>query len=175
MKLFPLLPLILSLCIFSCSKEEEELKLGTAKENYNGSLRTDGYYSLIISNDAEERALSYILYRDGTLLYGGAPLTSDVSARETEFSNGTWTIAAAGEKTFWGIYQVDGNEITFDQWYIRDGGVLASYQTTGTILNDSTFIMSSSNREGLDGVPLEEVYHFKPLSEKPDSINQFLD
>lgn len=36
-------------------------------------------------------------------------------------------------------------------------------------------MMTTSNREGLGGVPLEEVYHFKALDSKPDSVNQFLD
>jgi hypothetical protein len=173
-KVFTLIFALLLLGLISC-EEDKELKLSTPKENYTGSLRTEGYYYLTISNATEERALSYILYRDGTLLYGGAPLVADIAGRETDYTNGTWTLAATGEKTFWGVFQVIDNNMLFDQWYIRDGGLLASYQTKGTILNDTTFIMSSSNREGLDGVPLEEIYHFKALSPKPDSTNQFLD
>ena len=174
MKKVSVLLTVLLLGFFSC-EEEKELKLGTPKQNYTGSLRTDGYYYLTIANDTEERALSYFLYRDGTILYGGAPLVEKISTRETEYSNGAWNISASGEKTYWGIFQVTGTDILFDQWYIRDGGLLAAYQTNGTILNDTTFIMSSSTREGLNGVPLEEVYHFKSFSPKPDSANQFLD
>jgi hypothetical protein len=166
---------ILCLVILTSCEDDQELKLSTPKESYSGSLRTDGYYALTITNETEERRLSYLLYRDGTILYGGAPLIPDVAARETEFSNGAWAASATEEKTFWGIFQVTNNDIVFDQWYIRDGGLLASYQTNGTILNDTTFIMSSSNREGLSGVPLEEVYYFKALPVKPDSVNLFLD
>jgi hypothetical protein len=174
MKKIPFLLTVLLLSLLSC-EEEKEIKLGTPKQNYTGSLRTNGYYYLTISNDTEERALMYFLYRDGTILYGGAPMTTDVSTRETDFANGRWSVSAEGEKTYWGIFQVTGSDLLFDQWYIRDGGLLAAYQTNGTILNDTTFIMSSSNREGLGGVPLEEVYHFKAYNPKPDSVNQFLD
>jgi len=174
MKLLNIVFVLLAIGFVSC-KEDDDLKLGTAKENYTGSLRTNGYYYLTISNSSEDRALCYFLYRDGTLMYGGAPLVADVPAREAEYINGAWAASAAPEKTFWGIFQITNNDILFDQWYLRDGGILAAYQTNGVILNDSTFMMTSSNREGLDGVPLEEVYHFKALSPKPDSTNQFLD
>ena len=174
MKKFSVLLTVLLLGLLSC-EEEKEIKLGTQKQNYTGNLRTDGYYYLTISNDTEERALIYFIYRDGTVLYGGAPLITDISVREADFAEGRWAVSAKGEKTYWGIFQVTGSELLFDQWYIRDGGLLAAYQTNGTVLNDTTFIMSSSTREGLNGVPLEEVYHFKALSSKPDSVNQFLD
>ena len=160
---------------FTSCEEEDDVKLSTPKENYTGTLRTNGYYSLTISNDTEERRLNYILYRDGTLLYGGAPLVANLAAREMEYTNGAWHLSSTSEKTFWGVFQTTGSDILFDQWYIRDGGLLASYQTSGTILNDTTFIMSSSTRDGLSGVLLEEVYHFKALASKPDSTNQFLD
>ncbi|MFT6746040.1 MAG: hypothetical protein ACJAZ2_000378 [Glaciecola sp.] len=174
MKLITLFFFLILIGFTSC-EDDEELKLTTPKGNYIGSLRTNGYYYLTISNDTENRALCYMLYRDGTLLYGGAPLVADVAAREVEYTSGSWDISAKAEKTFWGIFQTTGSNILFDQWYIRDGGLLASYQTSGTILNDTTFIMSSSTREGLSGVLLEEVYHFKALTSKPDSVNQFLD
>ena len=132
MKLHSLLIALLCLTLTSC-EEEKELKLGTEKENYTGSLRTDGYYYLTIANETEERTLSYFLYRDGTLLYGGAPLISGVAQRESEYENGTWKISASGEKTYWGIFKITNNDILFDQWYIRDGGLLAAYQTNGTI------------------------------------------
>jgi hypothetical protein len=169
------LTFIICLLVLTSCGEKQELQLSTAKENYTGTLKTNGYYYLTISNSTEERTLSYFLYRNGTLLYGGAPLVNGVPTRETEYTNGTWALSAQPEKTYWGIFQISNNDILFDQWYIRDGGILAAYQSNGVVLNDSTFMMTTSNRDGLSGTPLEEVYHFKALSPKPDSTNQFLD
>ncbi len=165
----------LFLLALSACKEDEDPSLNTPKVPFTGSLKTNGYYFLTFSNGSEERALIYFLYRDGTLLYGGAPLLSSISAREADYASGQWSAAASGEKTYWGVFKVNENNILFDQWYLRDGGLLADYQTNGSILNDSSFIMTSSNREGLNGSPMEEVYRFKALPYKPDSVNQFLD
>lgn len=165
--------LVFLLFVGSCKKEEEP-QLSLKKQRYNGSLRMDGYYYLDISTDTEERILSYILYRDGTVLYGGAPLRSDIANREMDYNNGKWSEVAENEKTFWGIFQVNNQEISFDQWYIRDGKIFTSYQNKGTILNDSTFLITSTTREGLEGVILTEKYHFKSLENKPDSLNDFL-
>ena len=166
--LFPLL--VLSL-VFSC-KEEEEPQLNMQKTVYKGSLKTNGYYYHDFDN-GEARKLIYLLYRDGVMLYGGAPTNSALAEREIEFSNGKYAVAAAPEKTFWGLFKAEGTTITFNQWHIRDGGVLAQYTTTGTILSDSTFIMSSTNRNGVSGEGIDELYRFKANS-KPDSTNQFI-
>lgn len=162
------------LFLISC-KEEVEPKLSTQREMFTGNqLRTDGYYSLPYDN-GELRNLNYIFYKDGTLLFGGSPLVSDKSKREAEYGNGIWNEIAAPEKTFWGLFIIDGSDITFDQWQLRDGGVLASYKTHGKILNDTTFVMTSTTRYGFEGIALDEVYRFTHLSQKPDSTNQFLE
>ena len=170
--------LILSLAVillFNSCKEDPEPKLGTKKTDYIGNqLRTDGYYSLTYDN-GESRFLNYILYRDGTLLFGGSPLTSQISDRELDYNNGKWNEVAAPEKTFWGVFTIDASDITFDQWQLRDGGVLASYKTYGKVLNDTTFVMTSTTRYGFEDISLDEIYRFQPLTQKPDSINQFLD
>lgn len=169
-----LIVLMLVVVVSSC-KEDPDPVLSTAKSPYIGNqLKTTGYYSLSFNN-AEARYLNYFLYRDGTILYGGSPLQTEVISRESEYANGQWAGVSANEKTFWGVFTVSGNSIFFDQWYLRDGNVLASYKTYGTILNDTTFVMTSTDREGFEDVPLDETYRFTAFSAKPDSVNQFLD
>lgn len=165
--------IVTALLFVSCG-EDEKPQLDTPKTPYYGTeLQTNGYYSLPFNN-GEARHLSYVLYRDGTVLYGGSPITSQVSEREKEYGDGTFYDIAKNEKTFWGVFTITGNDIMFNQWYLRDGGILTSYKTFGTVLNDSTFVMTSTDREGLESVNLDEIYRFKPLSTKPDSTNQFL-
>ena len=166
---------LIILMSFSSCKEDPEPKLGTPRDAYTGSqLRTDGYFSLTYDN-GQPRLLNYILYRNGMLLFGGSPLISDKSKREAEFGNGIWNETAAPEKTFWGLFTINASDIMFDQWQLRDGGALASYKTYGKILNDTTFVMTSTTRFGFENETLDEIYRFTPLSKKPDSTNQFLD
>lgn len=164
------------LAFFAC-EDDTELVLSTKRVPYSGSaLRFDGYYGHQFTDlQGDDRLLIKILYKDGTMLYGGAPLLEDVADREEELENGDYYNIAYPEKTYWGVFVIDGSKITTDQWYIRDGGLLASYQDYGNILNDSAYLVGSTNREGLQNSVLEEEYHFYPLEQKPDSTNQFLD
>lgn len=163
--------LLITATLFSC-KEEEEPQLNLTRRSYAGTMRTDGYYYHDFDNGSA-RKLIYILYRDGVVLYGGAPTNEALAEREVEFSNGRYAAAAAPEKTFWGLFKVEGNTITFNQWHVRDGAALAQYTTTGTLLSDTTFLMSSTDRNGVIGEAIDELYRFK-AAVKPDSTNQFL-
>ncbi len=169
------LVVVLTFSIASCSKEGVVPTLSTPKEAYIGSqLRTNGYYSLKI-NDGSPRLINYLLYRDGTLLFGGSPLESNKALRETKYANGEWAAIVEPEKTFWGVFTVSGQDILFHQWYFRGTGTLASYKTTGIILSDSTFVMTATTREGFEDIPIEELYHYTAIAVKPDSTNQFLE
>ena len=165
--------LMAMLTLNACKDDDEDVKLSQVKAPYTGTLKTNGYYYLDFNSDVS-RKLIYILYRDGTILYGGSPPNTGLTAREEEFKNGDWKTLSVPEKTFWGTFKIDGSAITFCQWHLRDGGLLEEYKTYGSIINDSSFVMTGTTRTGQINAPIDELYHFKPLSPKPDSTNQFL-
>ncbi|MBW7845753.1 MAG: hypothetical protein H3C45_08955, partial [Bacteroidia bacterium] len=80
-------------------------------------------------------------------------------------------------KSNWGVFKIEGNFIQFERWYPSDPP-LKAYVRAGTIINDTTFLITESYRMQ-DGKKTEvktrnETYYFKQFSPKPDSTNTFV-
>ena len=84
---------------------------------------------------------------------------------ERDLINGQWNLERKNDKEDWGLYKIDGNQITFERYYFYEcpGQYI---QKTGIILNDTTIQMNDKydNR----------VYHFHFFANKPDSTNGFV-
>jgi hypothetical protein len=172
--------LILMAVLFSsnsCDKEtlqDDELTLN--KMPFTGNqLRIDGYYYSIDSQSNTIKA-SYFFYKDGTVLHGGGwPYENQFEGLESNFSSESWQENIKENKLKWGVFQIDGDKISFERWYPSSGGPSPAYIRSGEIQNDTTFIITKSVRPktGEEKV-LNEVYHFKAFSPKPDSTNSFV-
>ena len=157
----------LLLLLYSCNScKDEELTLRGG--SFTGDeLRIDGYYYRKIP-DLE----IYFFYSNGIVRYGGGGYTSFEEVEERILNH---QLVNENSRTTWGVFQVNNNTIKFERWYPSSGGVAPVYVREGTILNDTTFHITSSYRsDGSERREKNEMYHFHQFSLKPDSTNNFI-
>lgn len=162
-------PLFISLLILtnSCRDEllDEDDELSLQRQDYNGSeLRFDGiYYSEYVQGHYHR----FALYRNGVI----RDLGSSNEKNDPNFLSGN-------SKADWGVFQINNSKIEFERWYPSSGWISKAYVRSGEILNDSTFIITESyrnqNGEKTEIEAIDETYHFKQFSPKPDSTNNFV-
>jgi hypothetical protein len=175
-----LLVLFLSLVMPSCKKidlfQDDELTL--SRQDYTGNqLRIDGYYYFEYINSSIDYVSILFLYKNGIILSGGASLLSELPDLEESYRNGTFYNHIKNIKFGWGVHQIEGSKIKFEQWYPSEKPY-KTYVSEGAILNDTTFQITQSYRNQ-DGKRTEvdsksEIYHFREFSPKPDSTNNFI-
>ncbi len=141
------------------------------KEKY---LKINGcYYQKV--NDKYQSL--YFLYEDGTLLSDGGNFSyQELNKHEATFDDSIWMEGRYKTKYNWGVYKIEGTKIAFERWYPSSGGPLCVYSRIGTILNDTSFIISKVMRvDGTEESATNEIYYFKQYSHKPDSTNVFIE
>ena len=167
--------LLLSLFLLgSCEKLFTWDKFVLPKTQYNGTqLRVDGYYYM--SEDGIYRR-TYCFYRNGCLLEMGS--SSKTSLKETDAHIKREYLDRndhSSQKEYWGLFVIEDNTIRFEHYIMNQGLRKEAYIWEGTILNDSTFHITSSHRSnGSDRTERNEMYHFRQFSPKPDSTNNFI-
>jgi len=166
--------LILSVCACSKIVGEDELILLERIENTSEALRLDGYYVRMIG-DNNPTMIVYFFYRNGIVLSGGGATLSELEELEERYRNGEFYTNVKNSKIFWGVYQLNADEIRFERWYPSDRPYGSSLRI-GKIQNDSTFIITSTaDSDGSDVRFVNELFKFKEFSPKPDSTNIFID
>ncbi len=117
-------------------------------------------------------------YNNGIIECGSSFSSSEIIQKENEFKDGSYYTFSSKSKYCWGVFHIDGNGIKFERWYLGDGLTLKAYVREGTILNDTTFIITESYRfvrgKKKKKSAEDETYHFKALNPKPDSTNKFV-
>lgn len=79
------------------------------------------------------------------------------------------------EYSKWGLFVIDNQTIKFERYYPSDDITRWTYIREGIILNDTTFLITTSYRsDGSDFSIKNEIYHFRQFSPKPDSTNNFI-
>jgi hypothetical protein len=137
------------------------------------NLKTNGYYYNFWHVDSSSMVEINFLYKDGVLLHCGNNDSSDTYHREVEYQNGTFYKRIKDNKLYWGVYKVEEDSIFIERWYpFRPFG---AYRQSGVILNDSTYHLTRIIRvDGTEESQIDEVFHFKHFSPKPDSTNSFV-
>jgi len=166
---------ILFLSMNQCEKYNKDDELSIKRTDYTGNqLRIDGYYY----RTWEDMMYTMFFYQNGIILYGGAFSQSEIVEREIRYKNGTFYNHVNGIKYLWGTFKIEGNKISFERWQPTQP-YLRSYVETGKILNDTTFIITElyrmQNGEKTNVKEVNEIYHFKQFSPKPDSTNSFIE
>lgn len=167
-----LLVAISSIFLLACRGERWDDDLTLPQQDYTGNeIRIDGYYY----NFSDNRYSIFFYYRDGTRLYGDAPLAEELTAREQSFADGSYYELVKDSKTNWGRFVVNGSEIKAEFWPPSTGGGLEAWTHSGTILNDTTFQMTKAWRscKPKKKNDFNEIWHFKKFSPKPDSSNSY--
>ncbi len=81
----------------------------------------------------------------------------------------------------WGIFKVSNSNIKIERWLSGNGQAYPTQVLNGEILNDTTIrfyqkIGDATNVKGKKKklYEINETYHFRPFSPKPDSTNNFI-
>lgn len=154
--------LLFQSCIFPCSDE----KLTIPKNNYYGTLRTDGYYYETLDKVDEKSYTSLLfLYRDGVIaLGGGVPYSQLSSDTNLSFINGKRRILR--DKDGLGAFIIANNEIQYQYWEPSLSGCKVTLMASGIILSDTSFKITNNATHGV-----ERYYKFKKVTIKPDTTN----
>jgi hypothetical protein len=159
--------LFISSMVMSCLKDDN---LGlNLTDNQSSSLKMDGVYLL---EDSLGVVDLYYFYQNGTLLSRGSVIKKDLETKLNALSNPT-NENYKNIKFLWGVYQIENKQIKFERWYPSDIPYKALIKE-GEILNDTTFIINKAYKSnGQELKILNEMYRFRKMSIKPDSINAF--
>jgi len=169
--------IILIIC-FSCRKnifKDDELSI--KKNNYTGNqLKIDGYY--YTRYGSPEKLTIYLFFNNGILLHTGDSYEyNKLNEFEQIITSVDFINKLKGIKYSWGAYKIEGNNIQFERWY-PSTPPLKAYVRAGTILNDTTFLITESyrmqDRKKTEVDSENETYHFKKYTPKPDSTNNFI-
>ena len=168
---------VLGIIVFlpGCFLGKDDVLTMQRKNLESVNLNLSGYYYLAYGNEKEKRKRIYFLYKNGIVLYGGTPSSSQLRETEEGFKTSGFYDFVKVRKYHWGIYTITGNKIKIERWN-PGKPPLRAFIEEGTVLNDSTFHIDKfywSNKN--DGIEEEDrTYHFKPFSPKPDSTNTFI-
>lgn len=177
-KIMKHLLLVIVILLGSCKKNKfvKDDELSIQRTNYTGNqLRINGYYYQLIDG-----ALYgvYCFYANGVIQHlGDGYKLSELAGFEQLITTKDFNDKSKAVKYFWGVFKIEGNSIQFERWYPSEPPYKA-YVRSGTILNDSTFKITESYRmqggQKTEVTSLNETYHFKKFSPKPDSTNAFV-
>ena len=163
--------LIVLFVFISCKKNDEKFNIG--KRNYSGTeLKTNGYYYHLSSGPLKVYNFKF-LYRNGIILGGASYEEYKVENALQDFANGNYSNSVKNDNTAWGVFQINSNKIEYEfHTPPAPSGISLS---SGIILNDTTFeITQNSLQDGSKKISVDEIYHFKKFSPKPDSTNNFI-
>ncbi len=161
---------------FSCSKEnlsDDKLTLSRVPISTK-ELKLKGYY--YTKYDNSQKVSIYFLYNDGTLLFAGDGFDyNNINDYEKTLLSENFINKLKNIKFAWGIFNISDKFIQLEKWEPSSGGPLKSYIKSGTIINDTIFVLNQSKRSNGDELnKIDKTYYFKKLTSKPDSTNSFI-
>jgi uncharacterized protein YqgQ len=174
-KVFFMLAILSILTMSSnCEKIIQDMPFALKKQMYNGTnLRIDGYY---YQEKDGYYYVSHFFYKSGIILYlGGRYDNNELKTMENEIASGQFTQKLKDNKYCWGLFCIDERNIQIERYYNTDDLSKKSFIRSGEILNDTTFSITKVIRsDGESERSVNETYHFKQFSPKPDSTNIFI-
>jgi hypothetical protein len=161
------------LILSGCIKDDDELTI--EKTPFNGdNLKTNGYYYNIWKVNNETFVEINFLFRDGVFLHGTTNDSIRIKDVEESYRSGEFYNNSSDRKYAWGTFVVEGDSIFIERWYPSERPYWA-YRQSGIILNDTTYKLTRIIRvDGTEKSEINEVFHFKQFSPKPDSTNNFI-
>lgn len=147
------------------------------KENLSGLINLNGYYFLSKKVNNEDYSTIFFLYKTGVVYNFNSYPTSKKEELEKLLKEDLKVYKEKFNPMYidWGIYLIANNNIEYETWYSGSGGKLPVLIKKGKVLNDSTFIFTSIEKQnGKNRKVIDETYHFRQFSPKPDSTNKFI-
>ena len=162
--------------VFCCSFLDDKLIL--KKERYTDDrMRIDGYY---YQENAINCTSVYFFYNDGTFIDAGCfPCNSDEITIKVENKDWSQWYQSKHSGIGYGVFQVSGSQILIENWRPSSRKSLPAYLYKGEIINDTTFVITQSQRSkpnvsDNDFRIRRDVFRFKQFNPKPDSTNRFV-
>ncbi len=167
--------LIFIFLFFSCEKVEP-FSLVRTEFNTNEVL-TNGYFYFIEDNKYKV----FFLNKNGVYVYleSFEPVSNNLDFEAVLKS----TIKIINENKVayhYGVFKISKNQIKIERWLSGTGGAYPIQILNGEVINDSTikilqkigdYKYKKSNKPIFN---VNETYHFRPFSPKPDSTNKFI-
>lgn len=156
---------------FSCERPFfKDDPLHVEQTYYAGdNLKINGYYYRV--KDSSAGIFGYFFYRNGVVL--------DADARgEDDYTSEEWLKHEKNTKSSWGVFRIQNKTIKYEMWEPSEPP-LRAYVREGIIINDTTFLITESyrlqNGKKRDQEVINQFYHFKQFSPKPDSTNPYIE
>jgi hypothetical protein len=166
---------ILLAAISSCKPDPnsgDEPLCSSRSVNSGTALRLAGFFYFQSSLNPD-RVSVYILNSNGTL--GNTSMGLPLSNAQSNFSSSSFLNYISDNKSYWGVYHIEGSNIYIDTWHASSNGKDYGYRWRGEILSDSSFkIISSSRCNGSEFSSENKIYYFYPLESKPDSVTSLI-
>jgi hypothetical protein len=151
--------------------------LSWKKQAYMGNqIKTNGYYF----GDVDTAGISpsanvYYLFRDGVYLNEGS--VKLVNAQKGTIYVDIPNSLAKQTQYVWGIFRISHSLIEIDRWHYSLSCIKRIYEK-GNILNDSMFVITYRENHYNGELTSTETpfstFYFRPLEQKPDSINKYV-
>ncbi len=167
---------LISLLFLGCGKSDNcDDSFSIDRTNFTGNqMKTQGYFFGEPYDDNEVRI--YYFYRNGVFFHDDSqPLdAAENNTIEVDIENNS----SKAFKDLWGVWNLTGNIIEIEHWYPSLRGCFKTIYEKGVLVNDSTFILTLRQIRDDGKVEFTETpnstYFFRPLVEKPDSTNGFV-
>ena len=156
--------------MMSCIKEHfSDESLTFYKTDYIGNkLKIDGYY--LKKDETENYYYSFIFYCNGIAINLIVDSTLD------DYIKSLHNSVMYQIKSYWGLYLIKNDTILTEHYQDEWIQGMKTYLKTGIIINDTTFIIKEEKRaiNGSELKVLNDTFHFRKFSPKPDSTNQYI-
>jgi hypothetical protein len=148
-------------------------------EFVGNSLKLNGYYYNIQDN----RYKVIYLFSNGVYRLVAQADAPGPNIDLIKFLDDKATVRFIGDKYMvrydFGLFQVDDSAIIIEHWLSGVGTRYPKRRLQGTITNDSTFHITVKYGDELHGGNkpvnvVDEIYHFRRFSPKPDSVTKFI-
>jgi hypothetical protein len=157
-------------CVDDWWKDDE---FSLQKTPYTGNeLRLDGYYYCELPMVTDLYSFEVIFFYRNGICY---KFIAHSHEKINEALKNSRKVKLELQKANWGLFTINGNTIKFEFLYLTDELRKPVFVRKGIVLNDSTFHINESYRsDGSEQSKLDETYHFRQFSPKPDSTNNFI-
>lgn len=161
--------LLVSLMINNCKDSFQDEKFTLIKRPYNGNeLKIDGYYYKYRN---ENLVSVYIFYSNGISFTTGW----DYNKAKFEEMINSGTLASNSNIYNWGLFIIEDKTVEVEHYFTKDDLNSRVYIKSGMILNDTTIHFTKYMRSnGTEVEAINDTFHFKQFSPKPDSTNRFI-
>lgn len=163
--------------MISCNDVLHDEEFTLIRKPFDGNqIKTNGYYYTYENKDGlivDETISVLLFYKNGVAANFG--YAGGIEEMEAKFKINEFYMK--DNPFVWGVFRIEGDSIKIER--SKSFGTTKSYMyiLVGVVQNDSTIHITkdlSSTGNGGKTIMMNQTYHFKQFSPKPDSTNVFM-